>query len=254
MSEELEQRFSRALARVRAFLAPYGAKMPAGQIEVDEKLEEPALGTHHYPDTVVVKSPDVPESVIAHELVHVAQHTLEQFRGFRLLYVLLAEGLAEFVAKLLYPEHEVKYVPAYETVSLLVEAVPDVIGNVLHINDLPLTPDDVERILSSSRLPPYTRRLLAVEGDLIRSSVQRAWEVGIQEDPTFVTLGEEMRAWKFLLDERFESLWDRVYQAIEPWFEGEMSEESVTYDAAHPERTPAVALREQRAEYGSVER
>jgi len=221
VSEELERRFSRATTKVRAFLAPYGAKMPAAQIEVDEKLEEPALGTHHYPDTVIVKSPDVPESVIAHELVHVAQHTSEQFRGFRLLYVLLAEGLAEFVARSLYPEHVVKYAPGYETVSLLVEAAPDVIGDLLRINTLSLTPDDVERILSSSRLPPYTRRLLAVEGDLIRSSVQRAWEVGIQEDPTFVTLGEEMRAWKFLLDEQFESLWNQLYEAMEPWFEVE---------------------------------
>ena len=70
-------------------------------------------------------------------------------------------------------------------------------------------------------MPPCIRRLLAVEGDLIRSSVQRAWEIGIQEDPTFVTLGEEMRAWKFLLDEQFEPLWNQLYEAMEPWFEME---------------------------------
>ena len=221
MSEDLGQRFARARERVRAFLAPYGAEVSAGRIEIDEALEEPALGTHRYPDTVIVKGPDVSESIIAHELIHVVQHTLEQFRGFRLLYVLLAEGLAEFVARSLYPEHVVKYVPAYETISLLVEAAPNVIGDLLRINALSLTPDDVEKILSSPRLPPYTRRLLAVEGDLIRSSVQTAWEVGIQEDPTFVTLGEEMRAWKFLLDERFEPLWDQLYEAMEPWFEVE---------------------------------
>jgi len=221
VSEELmNRRFARARGKVRAFLAPYGGCVPTGQIETDGTLEESALATHRYPDAVIVKSPDVPESVIAHELVHVTQHTLEQFRGFRLLYVLLAEGLAEFVARSLYPEHMVKYVPGHEVVSLLVGAAPDVIRDLLRINDLPLTPEDVERILTSPRLPPYTRRLLSAESDLIRGSVQRAWEAGI-EDPTFVTLGEEMRAWKFLLDERFEPLWNQLHKAIEPWFEVE---------------------------------
>lgn len=220
MSEELNRRFARARGKVCAFLAPYGGCVPTGQIETDETLGESALATHRYPDTVVVKSPDVPESVIAHELVHVVEHTLEQFRGFRLLYVLLTEGLAEFVAKSLYPEHVVKYVPGHEMVSLLVGATPGVIGDLLRINDLPLAPEDVERILTSPRLPPYTRRLLAAESDLIRGSVQRAWEVGIK-DPTFVTLGEEMRAWKFLLDERFDPRWDQLYEAMEPWFEAE---------------------------------
>jgi len=41
----------------------------------------------------------VPESDIAHELVHIAQGTLEQFRGFRLLYTVLVEGLADWVVK-----------------------------------------------------------------------------------------------------------------------------------------------------------
>jgi len=220
VNKELNQRFARARIKVHQFLAPYGGEVPEGEIEIYEALEEPALATHRYPDTIVVKSPDVPESVIAHELVHVAQHTLEQFRGFRLLYVLLAEGLAKFVARSLYPEHMVKYVPGHEVVSLLVGAAPDVIRDLLRINDLPLTPEDVERILTSPRLPPYTRRLLSAESDLIRGSVQRAWEAGI-EDPTFVTLGEEMRAWKFLLDERFEPLWNQLHKAIEPWFEVE---------------------------------
>jgi len=34
---------------------------------------------------------------------------------------------------------------------------------------------------------------------------------------------------------------------------GEVREKGVVYDAAHAERTPAVALRERRAEYASVE-
>jgi hypothetical protein len=200
VSEELNRRFVQAREKVRAFLAPYGGDIPTGWVEADGTLGESALATHRYPDTVVVRRPDVPESVLAHELVHIAQRTLEQFLGFRLLYVLLAEGLAEFVAKSLYPEHTVKYVVGHKVVSLLVESVPDVIGDLLCINGLSLTPGDVESILTSSRLPPYTRRLLAAESDLIQGSVQRAWELGI-EDPTFVTLGEEMRAWKFLLDD-----------------------------------------------------
>jgi len=216
----IQVHFVQAREKVRAFLARYDGQVPDGQIEIDETLDESALAVHRYPDTVVVRSADVPESVIAHELVHVAQHTLEQFGGFHLLYVLLAEGLAEFVARSLYPAHVVKYAPGYEAISLLVEVVPGAIGDLVRINDLPLTPADAEGILTSSCLPPYTRRLLAKESDLIRSSVEQAWEAGIG-DPTFVTLGEELRAWKFLLDERFGAIWSQLYAAIEPWFEVE---------------------------------
>jgi len=42
--------------------------------------------------------------------------------------------------------------------------------------------------------------------------------VGI-DDPTFVTLGEEVRAWKFILDRRFDRIRDRLDEAIRAWFE-----------------------------------
>ena len=97
----------------------------------------------------MVREASVLESVIAHELVHIAQGTLEQFRGFRLLYTLLAEGLAEWVTKALYEEHEVKYEAGYRLLALLVATDEGSVSGLLRLNDLPLRPEDVEAILAS---------------------------------------------------------------------------------------------------------
>ena len=95
----LEKSLCAAEARVREYLGRYRGELPPTRIVLDPELGQETLATHRYPDTVVVREPWVPESVIAHELVHIAQRTLEQFRGFCLLYTLLAEGLADWVAK-----------------------------------------------------------------------------------------------------------------------------------------------------------
>lgn len=207
----------RAEERVREYLARHGADLPSVRIAIEPELGKGTLATHRHPGTVVVREASVPESVIAHELVHVAQGTLEQFRGFRLLYTLLAEGLAEWVAKTLYPEHEVKYDAGYRLMSLLVAVDERVIGKLLRLNDLPLGLDDAEVVLASPRLPDYSRGLLNSMADQIRESVAAAIEAGIT-DPTFVSLGEELRAWKFLLDERFEGVWDEGIEILRAWF------------------------------------
>lgn len=160
----------------------------------------------------------MPESVIAHELVHIAQGTLEQFRGFRLLYVLLAEGLADWVAKRLYPEHEVKYLIGYRLMELLIAADKEVIGDLLRLNDLPLVPEDVDTILASPHLAVYSRNLLSHMAERIRESIRAAQEASIT-DPTFVTLGEEMRAWKFLLGGRFDRVREEVDRLVGEWFD-----------------------------------
>lgn len=167
---------------------------------------------------MLVKSADTPESIIAHEWVHMVQGTLEYFRGFRLLYVPLAEGLAEFVTKELYPDHVVKYPAGYELVATLIASVPEVIGELLQLNHLPLIPEDVDTILASAHVRSYSRDLIARMTDEIRDSIRTANEVGI-DDPTFVTLGEEVRAWKFILDRRFDRIRDRLDEAIKAWFE-----------------------------------
>jgi len=217
--KSLDQKFIRAKEKVNAYLAPYSVCLPEGQIIVDKTVDEHTLATHRYPDTVLVKSADVPESIIAHEWVHVVQGTLEYFRGFRLLYVLLAEGLAEFVTKELYPDHVVKYPSGYELVATLVASDPKVIGELLRLNHLPLIPEDVNIILASAHVPSYSRDLIAHMADRIRDSIRTANEVGI-DDPTFVTLGEEVRAWKFILDRRFDGIRDRLDKAIGAWFKG----------------------------------
>lgn len=216
-TSSLEQRLHRAAERVREYLARHGSELPSIRIVLEPHLREGTLATHRYPATVVVREASVPESVIAHELVHITQGTLEQFRGFRLLYTLLAEGLAEWVAKTLYPEHEVKYDVGYRLLALLVATDERSIGDLLRLNDLPLVSEDVEAILASPHLADYSRDLLSAMGERIRDSVRTAVEEGIA-DPTFVSLGEEVRAWKFLLDGRFEKVRDEASEITREWF------------------------------------
>lgn len=216
-TSNLEQRLHRVEERVREYLARHGGELPSTRIALEPHLGEGTLAAHRYPATIVVREALVPESVIAHELVHIAQGTLEQFRGFRLLYVLLAEGLAEWVAKALYPEHEVKYQVGYRLLALLVATDERSIGDLLWLNDLPLVLEDVEAILASPHLADFSRDLLNAMGERIRDSVRTAVELGIT-DPTFVSLGEEVRAWKFLLDGRFEKVRDEVSETVMEWF------------------------------------
>ncbi len=211
VADKLKGKFARAKDKADAYLAPYGGRKLEGRIKVDETLD--SLAAHCYPDIVLVKSADIAESIIAHEWVHIVQGTLEYFRGFRLLYVLLAEGLAEFVTKELYPDHIVKYPAGYELVATLVANDPEVIGELLQLNNLPLIPEDVDTILASAHVPSYSRDLIARMADRIRDSIRTANEVGI-DDPTFVTLGEEVRAWKFILDQRFDGICDHLDGAI----------------------------------------
>jgi len=218
-------RFAQAKRRVDAYLSPHGGRLLEGQIVIDGTLDEHSIATHYYPDVVAIKTPDVPESVIAHEWVHVVvQQTLESFRGFRLLHVLLAEGLAEFVTKELYPDHPVKYPSGYELVAALVAAHPDAIRDLLKLNDLALVPEDIDNILTNAHVSPYSKDLLGRMADHIRYGIRAANKAGI-DDPTFVTLGEEVRAWKFLLDKRFDRVREKANHATETWFEEWLSHE-----------------------------
>jgi hypothetical protein len=213
----LRRLLRRAEMRVEEYLKRYGGELPSTRIVFDPELYEETLATHRYPDTVLVRKAWVPEAVIAHELVHIAQGTLEQFRGFNLLYSLLAEGLAEWVTKELYPEHEVKYEAGYRLVKLLVETDERVIGDLLRLNEMLLVPGDLEAILSSPHLAAYTRDLLSPMAERIRENIRAGQEAGIT-DPTFVTLGKELRAWKFLLDERFNGVRGEVDRVVGEWF------------------------------------
>jgi len=113
----------------------------------------------------------------------------------------------------------VKYLAGYELAATLVASDSEVIGELLRLNRLPLIPEDVDIILASAHVPPYTRELITRIADRIRDSIRTANEIGI-DDPTFVTLGEELRAWKFILDRRFDDVRDRLDGTIRAWFEG----------------------------------
>ncbi|MDW8101159.1 MAG: hypothetical protein RML36_16930 [Anaerolineae bacterium] len=121
------------------------------------------------------------------------------------------------MAKQLYAEHEVKYQTGYCLIELLVRTDERAIGDLLQLNHLPLILEDVDSILANPRLPDYSRNLLSGVVGRIRESLRAANEADI-DDPTFVTLGEEVRAWKFLLDGRFDGVRGKMDEVVGEWF------------------------------------
>jgi hypothetical protein len=206
---DLEGRFPRTEGRVKGHLVRCGCFIPSTRIVRHPELDEGTLATHRNPGTVVVRETSVPESVIAHELVHIAQGTLEQFRSFQSLYTLLVEGLADWVAKQLYPEHEVKYQAGHRLIELLLADDGSSVGGLFRLNDLSLVAQDMEAILGSSHLAAYSCDLPRPIAGRIRNSIPAAKEAGLT-DSTFDTLGEEIRAWRFALDGRFEGMREEV--------------------------------------------
>jgi hypothetical protein len=62
----------------------------------------------------------------------------------------------------------------------------------------------------------YSRDFLSPMAGRIRGSI-RAAKAGIT-DPTFVPLGEEVRAWKFVVDGRFEGVRGEIGEVVRDWF------------------------------------
>jgi len=206
---DLEGRFPTTEGRVKGHLVRCGCFIPSTRIVRDLELDEDTLAAHRYPGTMVVRETSVPESVIARELVHIAQGTLEQFRSFQSLYTLLVEGLADWVAKQFYPEHEVRYQAGHRLIELLLADDESSVGGLFRLNDLSLVAQDMEAILGSSHLAAYSCDLPSPIAGRIRNSIPAAKEAGLT-DPTFDTLGEEIRAWRFALDGRFEGMGEEV--------------------------------------------
>lgn len=217
MSNALEAKLTRAKAKVDTYLEPHGGRKLEGRIEIDETLDGSA--TISLRNTVYVKSADIAESIIAHEWVHIVQEGWEILRGFPLLYLQLSEGLAEFVAKELYPEHKVvAYQAGYKLVATLVANDPRVIGELLQVSNLPLIPEDVDAILASVHVSSHSRDWIARCAESARDSIRTANEAGV-DNPAFGTLGREVRAWKFILNRRFDKIRDDLDEAIKAWFE-----------------------------------
>jgi len=98
-----------------------------------------------------------------------------------------------------------------------------VIGDILRINEILVTLDDIEIILSHPYVADYSQNLLGNIADRIRESIHTANRLGIT-DPTFVPLGEELRAWKFLLNGKFEKIKEKIKEMVEKWLEDELKE------------------------------
>ena len=215
---KLQVKLRRVEKAINAFLAPYNLKIERCEIEIGESLEEGALASHRYPNRILVKREDVAESIVAHELVHVVQGTLEVFKGFRWLYSLLSEGLAEFIAKSLYPEHDVKYELHYELISILYGIDRNIVEEIVNINYLPLSPSDVDELLNSPHVSPYSKGIIKDQADHLRNNIRRAMNAKIT-DPTFISYGEDLRAWKFLINQKFDPKRREINEILEAYFE-----------------------------------
>lgn len=212
--KELRIKFQRAKKAVNDFLASYDLKIGECEIRVDESAE----GTHYeHPKHIIVQNEDVPESVIAHDLIHVVQQTLEVFKGFKWLYHLLSEGLAEFVAKLTFPHHAVKYKVHHELVSLLYALDKSIVKDLITLDSMQLSPDDVDTILNSPHVSSYSKNIIKKQSDHLKSTIQRAINAKI-DGPTFISYGEDLRAWKFLINPKFNLKRREINELLESYF------------------------------------
>lgn len=215
---ELQFKLASAQQKVNEFLQKYQLFINECHIKVNPEIGEDTLATWRRPCTVVVKKPDVPESVIAHELVHILQQTLEVFAGYRWLYTLLSEGLAEFIAQKLYPEHEIKHELGHNLVGILYALDKDVVKEIIQLDSLKLTPQDIDLVLASPNVHPYWKEIIRNEAEHLKKNIQRALE-GRIDDPTFISFGEDLRAWKFLLNPKFDSRRDDIQQILAKFFD-----------------------------------
>jgi len=215
---ELSFKLASAQQKVNKFFQKYKLSIDECQIKVDPEIGEGTLATWQRPCMVVVKKPDVPESVIAHELVHILQQTLEVFAGYRWLYTLLSEGLAEFIAQKLYPEHEIKHKLGYDLVCILCSLDEDIVKEIIQLDSLKLTPQDIDLLLASPNVHPYWKEIIKNQAEHLKRNIQRALE-GRIDDPTFISFGEDLRSWKFLLAPKFDSRQSEIQEILAEFFD-----------------------------------
>jgi len=215
---ELSFKLTSAQQKVNEFLQKYQLFVDKCQIKVDPEIGEATLATWQRPNVVAVKKPDIPESVIAHELVHILQQTLEVFAGYRWLYTLLSEGLAEFIAQKLYPEHEIKHKLGHDLICILYALDEDIVKEIIRLDSLKLIPQDIDLLLASPNVHPYWKEIIENEAEHLKRNIQRALE-GKIDDPTFISLGEDLRAWKFLITPRFDSKRSEIQEILAEFFQ-----------------------------------
>jgi len=213
----LEEKLKRAEKNVNRFLKDFELRLEDCKIEKRDYLGNNSLASWKRPKKILVKNDDTPESIIAHELIHVLQGTFETFRGFKYLYKLLSEGLAEFVAKWAYPEHEVKYKLHYQMVVILYEIDASIVREIITLDYISLLPEDIDILLNSPKVHSYFKNLVAPRGDLLRKNIKSAIEAEIT-DTTFITFGEDLRAWKFLIDKRFDLKRRKINIILDEYF------------------------------------
>jgi len=111
----------------------------------------------------------------------------------------------------------VKYQAGQRLIDLLMAADENSIRDMLLLNELSLVPEDLEAILGSSHLAAYSLDLLSPMARRIRGSICAAREAGITH-PIFDPLGEVIRAWKLVLDRRFDRVREEVDRVVKKWF------------------------------------
>lgn len=199
----LKDKLRRTSSKLRQFLKKYDIKVPNCRIEIDKNLDKSTLATHFYPNKIIVKDLSVPESVICHELIHRVQNTLESPKMFRYIYTILSEGMAEFISKTLYPNHKVKYRLEKQLFETLFSIDRNVIKEVIELNNFKINSKEFELISKNKNLHKNFREMIHGREIIIKKQIKDANCLGIN-DTTFISHGEEIMAWKFLLAPKFE--------------------------------------------------
>lgn len=213
----LENKLKNATLKLYIFFKKFNIKVPKCEIEIDKKLDKHTLATHRYPNKIVVKNLRVPESVICHELVHRIQKTLEFPSMFKYLYTCLAEGMAEFITKILYPSHKVKYLLEEKLFRILFSVDEDVIKEILNLNNFKMSSQEFESMLNDKNLHPYFKKMIRERKDAIKKAIDDANRLKI-DDPTFINHGEEIMAWKFLLNPKFDTKREEINKILWKFF------------------------------------
>lgn len=213
----LEDKLKNATSKLHTFFKKFRINVPKCNIEIDKKLDKYTLATHRYPNRIVVRNAQISESVICHELIHRIQRTLESPCMFKYLYTSLAEGMAEFITKALYSSHRVKYPLEEKLFRTLFSVNRNVIRETMHLNNFKMSSQEFESMLKDKNLHPYFRKMISDRKEVIKKTIDDANRLRI-DDPTFITHGEEIMAWKFLLNPKFDTRREEINKILSKLF------------------------------------
>lgn len=218
MSKNIKVKFRHAKKKLDKFLKNYDMEVGECDIKIVPELDTETFATRRYPNLILLKRKETPETLLQRELIHFIQKTLRCPDIFVYVYTVLAEGLADFITKTLYSRYKIKYPIGYKIVELLF-AIDDkyTITNLFNINSLPLIPNDVSILMKDERVHSGFKELIKPQKDMIKNSIDNANKLG-ELNPLFIPHGVELKTWKFLRYEGYDKQRERLNKLIDRYY------------------------------------